>query len=71
MKDDKLRSEIETCVIDPEHSDVEHCAVESKENSTHLNKNKIKTNVSLSHNYLTLDLKDGFVFAFQSVILDF
>jgi hypothetical protein len=43
MKDDKLRSEIETCVIDPEHSDVEHCAVESKENATHLNKNKIKT----------------------------
>jgi hypothetical protein len=41
MKDDKLRSEIETCVIDPEHSDVEHCAVESKENSTHLNKKKI------------------------------
>ncbi len=40
MKDDKLWSEIETCVIDPEHSDVEHCAVESKENSTHLANNK-------------------------------
>ena len=36
MKDDKFWPQVETGMINPEHSDVKHCTIESKKDSTHL-----------------------------------